>query len=131
MLVAALGVEDFFAVASAILQLDLQVDSVTPFVAERFELAVFEHFDFRCRFHNRFAANRLLGNLIDEKIVVVQQHGDAEWQIHLRRGHALGLVGPTDVELGGAGGADPDFVHVSARNSGCSRRIFFSASIEV
>ena len=116
MLVAALGVEHFFAVASAVLQLDLQSDSMTPFIAERFELRVLEDFDFFCRFHDRFAVNRLLGNLIDEKIAVVQQHGDAERQIHLRRGHALRLVGPADVELGGAGGANADLVDVLGAN---------------
>ena len=38
MLVAALHMEPFLAIASAVLQLDLQVDYMTPFVTERFEL---------------------------------------------------------------------------------------------
>ena len=81
MFVAALRMEHFLAIASAVLQLDFQIDSMTPFVAQRFELRVLEDFDFFGYFYNRFAANGLLGNLIDKKVAVLQQNGDAEREI--------------------------------------------------
>ena len=117
-LVAALCMENFLAVASAILQLDLQVDAVAPFVSQGFELGVFNHFYFPSGLQDRFASNGLLRDLVDEKVAVVQQSGDAEGEIHLRRGHALWLIGPTDVKLGSAGGANADLVDVLGADLG-------------
>ena len=112
MFVAALRVEHFLAIAPAILQLDLEGDGVAPFVSERFELRVFQDFYFVGRFQNRFASNGFFRDLVDEKVAIVQQNGDAEWEIHLSRGHAIGLIGPTDMEFGGASGTNANFVYV-------------------
>jgi hypothetical protein len=111
-LVAALRVEHSLTITLTVLQMNLNIDAVAPLVSERLELRTLNNFYFVGRVQHRVAANRFLRNLIDEEVAVVQQNGDAKWQIHLRRGHAVRFIGPTHVKLGGTGCSDTDLVHV-------------------
>jgi hypothetical protein len=110
--IASFGVEDFLAIAFPIPELNLQLYAVASFVAETIELKVFNNFDPFGGCQNIGAANCFFRNLIDEEVAVVKQNGDAEEKIHLRCGHALGLVGPADVEFGSAGGSNADLFDV-------------------
>src|SRR2546430_16063666 len=98
MLIAPLCMQNFLTIAPAVLQMDLHVYPVATFVSERLEFRIFKDLDFLRRLYNGFAADRSLRDLIDEKLTIMQQNGDAEREIHLGRSHAVRFVGPTDVE---------------------------------
>ena len=55
----------------------------------------------------------------------MQQDGDAEQQIHLRGGHALGLIRPAHVEPGGPGGSNHDLGNVFGSNIRVLAKNFF------